>query len=145
MKYRVGRPGRCFVVRLEDGDAVLDELVRLAKSEQVRAAVFYLVGGLKEGRIVVGPETEEMPPEPVWRTIDESHETLGIGTIFWQGDEPKVHFHGAYGKRDTVRVGCLRDLATTFIILEAIVMEIEGVEVERRLDPVTNMTLLKIE
>jgi predicted DNA-binding protein with PD1-like motif len=145
MKYRVGRPGRCFVVRLEDGDAVLDELTGLAKKEQIRAAVFYLVGGLKEGHIVVGPERDEMPPEPVWRTIDESHETLGVGTIFRQGDEPKIHFHGAYGKRDTVRVGCLRDLATTFIILEAIVMEIEGIEAERQLDPVTNMTLLAIE
>ncbi|OPY70564.1 MAG: hypothetical protein A4E57_00406 [Syntrophorhabdaceae bacterium PtaU1.Bin034] len=145
MKYQTGRAGRVILVRLENGDAVLDEICGLVKRENIRAGIFYLIGGIKTARIVVGPEKEELPPRPVWRDLKESHETVGIGTIFWQGDEPRVHFHGAYGKRDSVKVGCLRDFAETFIILEAVILEIEGIDAHRDLDPLTGMVLLKLD
>ncbi len=45
MKYQVGKPGRVAVARFEDRDDVLGNLVSLAKKENFRAAVFYLVGG----------------------------------------------------------------------------------------------------
>jgi uncharacterized protein len=144
MKYQAGEIGRVFVARFDDGDAVLDNILAMAKKEDIRAGVFYLVGGMKSGTIVVGPEKEELPPVPVWREIKESHETMGIGTIFWQEDEPRIHFHGAFGKKDMVKVGCLREFAETFIILEGIVIEIKGVNAVRSLDPKSNMVLLNI-
>jgi predicted DNA-binding protein with PD1-like motif len=144
MKYQVGKPGRIVVARFEDRDDVIENLSGIAKKENIRAAVVYLVGGMREGSIVVGPEKDEFPPTPVWRQLGESHEVVGFGTIFWEGEEPKIHFHGAFGKRDTVRVGCLRENSETFLVLEAIVMEIEGVTARRELDPVSNMVLLKL-
>ncbi len=144
MKYQVGRQGRIIVARFEDRDDVIGNLSGLAKKENVRAAVFYVVGGMREGSIVVGPEREEVPPTPVWRRLGESHEVVGFGTIFWQDDEPKVHFHGAFGKKDTVKVGCLRENSETFLVLEVIIMEIEGVTAKRELDPVSGMVLLKL-
>ncbi len=144
MKYTTGKIGRCFVVRFEDGDDILGELSELVRNEQVNAAVFYLVGGIKKGRIVVGPEHEEMPPQPMWREISESHETMGIGTIFRAEDGPKIHLHGMYAKRDSVKGGCLRGNAETFLIMEAVVLEIEGVDARRELDPISNMVLLKL-
>ena len=144
MNYRIGEPGRIVVARFEDGDQILQGLCDIAKKENIRAAVFYLVGGMKGGRFVVGPEREEMPPVPVWRELKESHEIVGLGTIFWQGDEPKLHFHGAYAKRDNVKAGCMRENAETFLVLEAIIMEIEGVNAMRELDPISGMALLKL-
>jgi predicted DNA-binding protein with PD1-like motif len=144
MKYQVGRPGRVIVARFEDRDDVLKNLADIAKKEKIRAAVCYLVGGMREGSIVVGPEKEEFPPEPVWKKLGESHEVVGFGTIFWQGDEPKVHLHGAFGKKDMVKVGCLRENSETFLVLEAVIMEIEGVTARRELDPVSGMVLLKL-
>ncbi|MBF0488035.1 MAG: DNA-binding protein [Nitrospirae bacterium] len=144
MKYQTASVGRVFVCRLNDGDDLLKCLVELVKHEGVRAAVFHVVGGIKGGKIVVGPETESMPPNPVYREISESHEVTGMGTIFYKEGQPSVHFHGAFGKRDTVRVGCLREFSETFIVLEAIVTELNGIEAERRLDPVTGMYLLSI-
>lgn len=144
MKYQIGEPGRIAVARFEDGDDILKGLVDIAIKENIRAGVFYLVGGMKEGRFVVGPKTEQMPPVPDWREISESHEIVGIGTIFWDEKEPRVHFHGAYAKRDEVKAGCLRQNAKAFLVLEAIVMEIKGVSAQRELDPVSNMVLLKI-
>ncbi|MBI5057266.1 MAG: DUF296 domain-containing protein [Nitrospirae bacterium] len=144
MKYQTGKPGRVLVAKFEDHDDVLANLVSLAKAENIRAGIFYLVGGMREGRIVVGPETDEVPPKPVWKTLGECHEVVGLGTIFWQGDEPKVHFHGAFGKKDMVKVGCLREQSETFLVLEAVIIEMEGITATRELDPVTGLVLLKL-
>ncbi|MFA6056386.1 MAG: PPC domain-containing DNA-binding protein, partial [Thermodesulfovibrionales bacterium] len=108
MKYRVGRTGRVVVARLEDKDDIIESVVSIAKKERIESAVMYLVGGIKQGRVVVGPEQETMPPVPVWKEIGESHEVMGVGTIFRQDNEPRIHFHGAFGKKDMVKVGCLR-------------------------------------
>lgn len=145
MNYRIGEPGRIVVARFEDGDQILQGIAEIARKENVRAGVFYLVGGMKGGRFVVGPETEAMPPVPVWRELNESHEIVGLGTIFWQGDEPKLHFHGAYAKRDSVKAGCMREKAETFLVLEAIIMEIKGVNAERELDALSGMALLNLK
>jgi predicted DNA-binding protein with PD1-like motif len=144
MKYQAGETGRIVVARFEDGDSILQGLADIAKKENIRAGVFYLVGGMKGGRFVVGPEKEEMPPVPVWRELNESHEVVGIGTIFWQGDEPKLHYNGAYAKHDSVKAGCMREKAEAFLVLEAIIMEIKGVNAVRELDPVSGMVLLKV-
>jgi predicted DNA-binding protein with PD1-like motif len=144
VKYQVGDVGRVIVARFEDGDDILTGLSDIASKESIRAAVFYLVGGIKESTIVVGPENDDPPPVPVWRELKESHETQGVGTIFRQGEEPKIHFHGAYGKRDMARMGCLRGSAKTFLVMEAVIIEIKGVNAIRDLDPLSGMVLLKL-
>ncbi len=144
MRYQVGEQGRVIVARFSDGDAVLDGLNDIALKENIRAGVIYLVGGMKKGSFVVGPETDDMPPVPIWREMNESHEIVGIGTIFWQDDEPKVHFHGTYAKKDKVLAGCLRRQAETFLVLEAIIMEIKGINAVREFDPSVGLALLKI-
>jgi predicted DNA-binding protein with PD1-like motif len=144
MKYQVGKPGRIIVIKFDDRDDILGNLVEIAKKENIRAGVFSVVGGMREGRIVVGPEKDEMPPKPVWKELGESHEVIGIGTIFWHEDEPKVHFHGTFGKKDMVKMGCLREKSETFLVLEAVIIEIEGINAVRELDPVSGMALLKL-
>jgi len=144
MKYKAGSIGMVFVARFEDGDDILKELAETAKNENIKGAIFHLIGGIKQGKIVVGPEKESLPPVPVWRSIEESHELLGTGTIFWEGDEPKIHLHGAFGKRDEVRVGCLRQSSETFLVLEAVILELNGLDVKREFDKTSGLTLLKI-
>ncbi|MBI5142672.1 MAG: DUF296 domain-containing protein [Nitrospirae bacterium] len=144
MKYQTGSIGRVVVAKFEDNDDILAGLADIALKEGIRAASFHLVGGMREGGIVVGPETDTIPPTPVWRTLGQAHEVVGFGTIFMQGETPKVHFHGAFGKHDMVKMGCLREKSSTFLVLEAVIIEITGVSVTRELDPVSNMILLKI-
>lgn len=144
MNYQVGKVGKIIVARFDNGEGLLQNLAGIAKAEDIRAAVLYLVGGMQKGRIVTGPEKDELPPEPVWREISESNEVLGIGTIFWEEDEPKIHLHGAFGKRDAVKVGCLRENAEVFLILEAVIIEIEGVNAIRELDPTIGLSLLRL-
>ena len=145
MKYQTGKPGRIIVAKFDDHDSVLENLGDIAKKENIRAGILYLVGGMRDGKIVVGPETDELPPRPVWKELGESHEILGIGTIFWHNNEPKIHFHGAFGKKEMVRVGCLREKSETFLVLEAVIIEMEGIHATREIDPEIGMALLKLQ
>lgn len=144
MEYQVGKPGRIVVIRFSDGEDVLSGIAQVCRTENIRAASFNMVGGMKGGRYVVGPETETMPPKPMWRALQESHEATGFGTVFWEGDQPKVHFHGAFGKRDSVKAGCLREESQAFLVLEVVITEILDVEISRERDPQSGMTLIKL-
>jgi len=144
MRYQAGRICRVIVACFEDGEDVLEGLAAIVKKEGLGAAVFYLVGGIREAKIVVGPERDEMPPSPVWRELGGSHEAVGFGTIFYEGDQPKIHFHGAFGKRDSVTVGCMREKSETFLVLEAVIFELSGINAVREFDPVSGLVLLKI-
>ena len=144
MKYQIGKTGRVVMARFEDREEILENINTIARKEEIKSAVFCLLGGIRQGRVVVGPEKDELPPTPVWRDLKESHEVLGIGTIFWDESGPKIHFHGAFGKKDTVKVGCLREIAETFLVLEAVIIEIEGINAQRKLDPASGLTLLEL-
>ena len=144
MNYQIGKPGRIVVVRFSDGEDVLGGIADICRKENIRAACLNMVGGMKGGRFVVGPETEEMPPIPVWRELQESHEAVGFGTVFWDKEQPKVHFHGAYGKRDSVKAGCMREGTEAFLVLEVVITEIVDVDIIRELDPASNMILVKL-
>jgi len=100
--------------------------------------------GMREGKIVVGPEKDVVPPTQVWKNLGESHEVVGFGTIFYQGNEPKVHFHGAFGKKDMVKVGCLRENSATFLVLEAVIIELSGINAVREFDPALGLAVLKL-
>jgi predicted DNA-binding protein with PD1-like motif len=62
MKYQTGQVGRCIVARFEDGDPILDALVEIARKEDIRAAIVYLIGSITEATIVAGPDKEELSP-----------------------------------------------------------------------------------
>jgi predicted DNA-binding protein with PD1-like motif len=144
MNYQVGKPGRIVVARFDDGDDLIGGLSDICRKEHIAAACFSIVGGIRKGRYVVGPESEEMPPVPVWRELAESHEAVGFGTIFWHDGQPKVHFHGSYAKGDTVKSGCLREGSEIFLVLEVVITEILDVNAVRELDPASGMVHLRM-
>jgi len=144
MKYQIGKTGRVVIARFEDQEDILGNINTIAKKEEIKSATFFLLGGIRQGKVVVGPEKDELPPTPVWRDLKESHEVLGIGTIFWDETGPRIHFHGAFGKKDMVKVGCLREIAETFLVLEAVIIEIEGINAQRKFDPASGLTLLEL-
>ena len=57
MKYSQAKQGRIFVIRLEDGDIVHEEIEKLAKMESIQAASLIIIGGIdKDSVLIVGPE-----------------------------------------------------------------------------------------
>lgn len=143
MKYSIGQINRVFVATFSDGEDVLDGLKELFKKEHIESALFFIIGAIKEGKIVSGPKEDVIPPEPYWRNIDEAHEVVGIGNIFKSDDEPKIHLHTTFAKKEMIKMGCLRNHAKTFLLLEVILFEIKGANLFKGIDEKTGLLMLK--
>lgn len=131
MDYRQGTTGRVFSIRFDDGDDFLEELLAIIKKENIRQGWFQVIGGLRQAEFVTGPKEPTMPPDPVWDSVDGARETLGTGTIFWDGEEPKIHLHAALGHSGQTITGCVRKGTKVYLILEVMLIEIAGIEADR--------------
>ena len=134
MEYAKGRIGRVFTVRVDHGDDLILELIKLAELEHIESAVFMLLGALKEAKLVTGPKESITPPEPVWSGFNDAHEILGIGDIFLKDGKPKIHLHAGAGRGDNVKMGCLRGESEVFMVVEAFVFELDGISARRIVD-----------
>lgn len=151
MKYSTAGLGRVFVVRLEDGDVVHKAIEELARREGVQRAVVLVLGGADDGsRLVVGPRDGRPPAgqpiEPMERLLDGVHEMAGVGTVFPNdAGRAVLHLHAAFGRDDRVSAGCIRRGVTTWVIGEAVVLELTGSAATRRVDSATGFELLELD
>ena len=145
MKASEGKLGRVFVIRLEDGDVLPKCIEKFAEEKGISVGHVILVGGLREGQIVVGPRhSHKMPPEPMLLPIDGAHEVAGVGVLAPGEDgKPVLHIHAALGRAGHTMTGCLRPGVTTWVVGEAILYEILGAKVARIKDKASGFALLQ--
>ena len=145
MKVSEAKMGRVFVIRLEDGDVLHEEIERFAAEKGVRAATLTAVGGVDAGsRLVVGPEegrSEKIVPMNL--ILDNVYEATGSGTIFPDEEgNPILHMHLACGRGDQTITGCVRRGVKVWHVLEIILTELTGTRAVRRPDTATGFNLL---
>jgi len=131
MDYRKGSIGRVFVVRFDEGDLFLDGLLEIITNEKITNGWFHVLGGLREADVVIGPREPVMPPEPVWSEVRGARETIGTGSIFWDGNEPKIHLHAALGNHGETLTACVRKGTKVYLVLEVVIFEIAGIQASR--------------
>ncbi len=131
MEYRQGTIGRVFIVRFDEGDPFLEELIALIRKENIRSGWFHVLGGLREADVVTGPREPTMPPDPVWSEIRGAREVFGTGSVFWDGSEPKIHLHAAMGHHGETLTGCVRKGTKVYLVLEVMLIELEGIDAAR--------------
>ena len=146
MKSTEGKFGRVFVVRLEDGDVLPDCLQDFAAEKSISHGHVILVGGIGGGEVVAGPRnSDEMPPDPVYLPVKGAHEVAGVGVIAPDKDgKPVLHIHAALGRGSDTLTGCLRPGVTTWLVAEAIIYEITGVNARRLPDDKSGFDLLEV-
>ena len=144
MDYDIGRTGRVIVARGFEGEDLYGEIEAIAARENIRAAAVVLVGGLRRAKVVVGPKSPTGPIEPKYTEFDDAREIAGVGTIFWDEEKPVLHLHAAIGRGDRNIIGCPRGGATVFCVLEAVIIEIEGISATRAVDAELGLKLLKL-
>lgn len=142
MKHEEVTMGRSFILKFDHGDDFLEELKSFIKEKGIYAGTIQFIGALKKAGVVVGPEKDELPPTPIWQKIEKAHEVAGIGTIFWEKDEPKVHIHASAGHNKDTIVACIRKETQVFIVIEAILQEYKNTSAKRQPDNETGMSLL---
>jgi len=127
MKYSKANMGRIFVIRLEDGDVLHEEIEKFASVNEVKAAALIVVGGADKGSLlVVGPEEGRAHPvSPMEHILENVHEIAGTGTLFpdEKGD-PVLHMHIACGRKSSTVTGCVRKGVKVWHIMEIILIEL---------------------
>jgi uncharacterized protein len=136
MNYEASLPGRIFTIRLSENDPVYDSIKTIARKENVKRAVLWMIGGVKNGRVVVGAELDdERPIKPMQVYFPDSREVVGVGTLFPdESGEPSLHIHASLGKTGTSITGCPRLSLDCWLITEIIMQEISSGTAIRKAD-----------
>jgi len=145
MEYKVGKSGRIIAARLFEGEDIYVSIESIARNENIKAAAVFITGGFRKADVVVGPKQEKPRIVGNFKPFAGPGEVLGVGTIYWDDRQPKLHIHTAIGKENQVMVGCPRGGASTFLILEVTIIEIDQVEAKRKLDEATGLNLLRLK
>lgn len=144
MRHRTGRIGRVVLARFDHGEAVVPALVDLCRAETIRAGWFFLFGAVEGGRMVVGPKAAALPPDPEWRTFAKPFEIVGMGSVAEKDGVPSLHLHASLGSGGEVLTGCIRKEGNVFIVVEAMILEVAGVDASREPDADTGLELLSL-
>ena len=145
MEYAVGSTGRVVAARLFEGEDIYRCVEQIARTEVIRSGAVFITGGFRRASVVVGPKAEKPKIVGDYRDFIGPGEVLGVGTLYWDDEGPKLHLHTAIGRGDQAVVGCPRGGTETFLILEVTIIELEGIAGARRLDDETGLKLLKFE
>jgi len=141
MQYAEGKQGRIFLLRIDHEEDLVKTLRDFVIRNNVRCGYIRFIGALLSGQIVTGPEEPILPPNPHFETFSGGWEVVGMATISPGEDGPHLHLHATIGRGDRVLTGCLRGSITTYIIVEAVITEITGIEMNMARDPVTGLVL----
>ena len=147
MKFSECKPGRIFVLCLENGDIVHEEIEQFAREHSIRAASLIIIGGADKGsKLIVGPEKEnELPVTSLEYVLDNVHEIAGTGTLFPDDrGNPVLHLHMACGRKSSTRTGCIRRGVKVWHIMEVVLFELLELKGKREFDSGTGFTLLKL-
>lgn len=145
MRYSEAGRGRVFVARLEHGEVVHEVIQDFCRHRGVNAARVTILGGADTGsQLVVGPKRgEELPPEPMVRTLSGVHEMTGVGTIFPdQEGDPQLHMHVACGRDRNTICGCVRAGVKVWQVAEVLIEEFVDSSAGRLADKKTGFALL---
>jgi predicted DNA-binding protein with PD1-like motif len=145
MKYSEAKPGRIFVIRLEDGEIVHEVIEAFALEHSIRAASLVVVGGADKGsKLIIGPEKgRSFPIVPMELILDDVYEVTGTGTIFPDDEgNPILHLHMACGRNSSTVTGCIRQGVKVWHVLEVILFELTDTQARRLPDTATGFKLL---
>ena len=145
MKYSEAKQGRIFIIRLEDGDIVHQEIEKFAIDKGIKAASLIILGGADaDSKLVVGPQhgrTEKIVP--MEHILDNVHEVAGAGTIFPDNKgNPILHMHIACGRKSSAVAGCVRRGVKVWHVMEVVLIELTDSNAIRKLDAATGFELL---
>ena len=144
MQYSEGSLGRVFVLRMDDGEDLLESIQKFVEEKCIESGMMLFLGAMKEGRAVTGPEEPVIPPTPHFETFDSAWEVFGMATVYPSTDGPKIHIHSSMGRGRAALVGCIRDKAQVYLIVEAVLIEFKGLGARRELDERTGLYLLSL-
>lgn len=138
---RFQRFGERYIVRIESGEAAIETLTAFLSSEQIAFANLSAAGAVRSARLGYwNAQTREYE----YRDFEEQLEVVSFqGNASLKDDEPFLHIHGVFGRRDFSVVGGHLKEAWVYPTLE-VWLRTEALEVRRAPDQASGLDLLDL-
>jgi uncharacterized protein len=144
MQYSEGKIGRVFSIRMDDGEDLVEGIQRFVQEKGVESGIALFIGALKDGRAVTGPEEAVIPPKPHFEGYESAWEVFGMATIYQSEEGPKLHIHASMGRGREALTGCIRNRGQIYLVIEAVLLEISGLDAKREFDEKMELFLLTL-
>ena len=144
MQYSEGRPGRVFVLRIDHGEDLIESLQMFLEKKGIESCTTLFLGALSNGQAVTGPKRPEIPPQPNFEAYESAWEVFGMATVYPSGDGPRLHIHSGLGRGREALIGCIREKARVYLLVEMVLFEICSLEAERVWDEEMQLFLLTL-
>ncbi|MGA9098214.1 MAG: DUF296 domain-containing protein [Methanotrichaceae archaeon] len=145
MQYSEGSIGRVFVLRLDNGEDLIASVQRFTEEKKIKSCMALFIGALRDGRIVTGPESPVIPPIQHFEDFNSAWEVFGMATIYPSSGGSGLHIHSSLGRGREALTGCIRERASTYLIVEIVLFEFSGLSARRIFDERTGLYLLSLE
>lgn len=133
MKYYSGEGiGKVFVIELERGEDLFQGVERVLEKEGVKNAYIASAVGSIEQLEYHRPKTMDIATEDEFLSLEGPYEFGGVtGTVF----DGVAHFHFSAGGVNGIHAGHLERGTKVLYLLELIVIELKGLNLQRKLTP----------
>src|SRR5512137_580060 len=131
MQYSEGRVGRVFVLRMDHGEDLIESLQRFLREKSIESCTALFLGALRDGQAVTGPKRPDVPPSPNFEAYESAWEVFGMATVYPSADGLRLHIHSGLGRGREALLGCIREKAEVYLVVEMVLFEICGLQAER--------------
>ena len=145
MEYTQVQLGRVFIIRLDNGDDLLDSIKQITIKENIKTGFAHIIGACSKSNVVLGPKERSLPPVPYYWNFDDARELLGFAFIAQENNEPKIHLHSGIGHYTETKLGCIRNECNVFLTVEAVIQEVISNNITRKYDVNCKASLLNFE
>jgi predicted DNA-binding protein with PD1-like motif len=125
MEYQEKTVQRIFSIRFSGGDRIIESLEKLIEEKNIRAGAILFAGAFSDGNLVSGFRKHSRKPmdfNPM--SFSQTQEVIGMGSISWVGDRPKIRLQAGIGKEREVFIGRVEEAGAAGA--EAFVLEFSG-------------------
>lgn len=134
---------RTYAIVFSEGDECMGGLTEFAKDQLITAATFTAVGAFEKATLAFfDMESKEYEEIPVKEQV-EVLSFLGNVALHAEKDEPKIHAHAVFGKRDGATLGGHVMDGHVRPTLEVLLIESPD-HLQRRTDDRTGLALIDI-
>lgn len=127
------------IYSLKPGTGLTDELLALARREKIRTAKVEAIGGVRQLRLAYFNSGARKYEE---HEYDEFLEVASlIGNITLKDEEPFLHLHGTFGRRDMSVIGGHVISGTVFPLLEVVFTPTKN-KAQRKFDEGTGLNII---
>ncbi|MCJ7443377.1 MAG: DUF296 domain-containing protein [Methanotrichaceae archaeon] len=145
MQYSEGNIGRVFVLRIDDGEDLIKSILEFVQMKNLKSGLGLFIGALRDGKAVTGPELPVIPPDQHFETYESAWEVFGMVTVYPSPEGPKLHIHSSMGRGREALVGCLREKASVYLVIEVALFEFVGLNAVREFDKKSGFYLLGLD